>query len=104
MVVKHRDPITEALAAPAMIVHICCQNCMPPKDIDINVFWRGDSKRKFCNVGCKSCKSVTKCRDWLRRYNSEVSTIKDWLRQVSCDGDSHQQVWKLYTGHVASHE
>ena len=37
-------------------------------------------------------------------YNSEVSSIKAWLRQVSCDGKTHQQVCKLYTGHVASNQ
>ena len=42
MVVTHTDPITEALAAPVMVVQIGCRNCMPPKDIDINAVWRGD--------------------------------------------------------------
>ena len=33
MVVKHTDPMTEALAAPAINVQIWCRNCMSPKDV-----------------------------------------------------------------------
>ena len=70
MVVTHTDLITEALAAPAMIVQIWCRSCMSPDDIDINVLWRGYSKNKFCNVRSMSCKIVTRCGDWLRHHNS----------------------------------